>query len=141
MPSSLMVVILLCLMHPASAQNELIYGKYYYKTEVGNANIKYSYYTEHKLELRVDSQYVLEKYIYHTSKPGLKSGFELVESSKSRGYWKVEKDILFLRRISMLIELKENHLIEPNWVKLDIRKWTRKKRYFIFRKKPKIQAQ
>lgn len=122
---------------PASGQRSLIFGRYWYKTEVGSANIKYSFYTEYKIELRIDSQYVLEKFIYHTSRPGLNSGFELVESSKHRGYWKEENDLLLLRRISMLIEMKESDLIEPNWVELNIRGWTKKKGYFTLRKKPK----
>lgn len=126
-----------CFLEPAFGQDELIFGKYKYKTEVGSANIKYSFYTEYKLELRVDSQYVLEKYIYHTSKPGLNSGFELVESSRNRGYWKMKGSQLLLRRISMQLQMKESNLIEPNWVKLDISGWMKKKWYFIFRGKPK----
>ena len=122
---------------PCFAQDLLIHGKYTYKTEVGNANIKFSFYTEYHVELRTDGQYVLKKRIYHTSKPGLNSGFELVESTKHRGYWKVENDILYLRRISMALQMKESTLIEPNWVELDIRNWKKKKGYFILRKKPK----
>ena len=128
---------LLATFNPVLGQVALVFGKYNYRTEVGNANLKYSFYTEYKLELMIDSQYVLEKYIYHTSKPGLRKGFELVESSKHRGFWKLKNDILYLRRISMVIELKGSALIEPNWIELDIRKWTKKKNYFIFRKKPK----
>jgi len=128
--------ILICI--PALAKNDLIYGKYSFRTEVGNANIKFSFYTEYHVELRVDSQYVLEKHVYHTSKPGLNSGFELVEATKHRGYWKVEHDILYLKRISMVLEMKESKLVELNWVELDIRNWTKKKGYFILRKKPKM---
>ena len=119
------------------AQEPLIHGKYHYKTEVGSANLKFSYFTEYQVELKTNNQYVLEKQIYHTSKPGLKGGFELVESTKHRGYWKIDQDILYLKRISMVLEMKESKLIEPNWVELDIREWNKKKRYFLFRKKPK----
>jgi len=122
---------------PVSGQDKLVFGKYKHKTEVGHARLKYSYYTERYLELKVDSQYVLQKFVYHTSKPGLQSGFELVESSKNRGYWKYENDLLYLRRISMEIELKESSFIEPNWVKLDLSNWTKNKGYFLLRKKPK----
>lgn len=120
-------------------QKSLIFGQYRYKTEVGNAGIKYSFYTEYKLELSIDSQYVLEKYIYHTSKPGLQSRFELIESNKHRGYWSMKDDLLYLKRISMQIEMKQSKLIRPNWVELDIRGWTKRKGYFILRRKPKIK--
>ena len=116
--------VLVCLV--SFAQEPLIQGKYSYRTEVGSANIKFSYYTEYSVELKTDSQYILEKHIYHTSKPGLKGGFELVESTRHRGYWKLEHDILYLKRISMVLEMKESKLIEPNWVELDIRGWTKR---------------
>ena len=119
------------------AQKPLIQGKYIYKTEIGNAHIKFSYYTEYHLELQLDSQYVLEKHIYHTSKPGLNHGFELIEFTKHRGYWKVEHDILYLKRISMALQMRESKLLKANWVELDMSGWTKKKGYFIFRKKPK----
>lgn len=130
-------IILLCFVTPTLGQQPLIFGKYSYRTEVGEASIKYSFYTEYKLELRVDSQYVLEKFIYHTSKPGLKSKFELIESNKHRGSWMIKDDLLFLKRISMQIEMKESSLVNPSWVELDIRDWEKKKGYFIFRSKPK----
>ncbi|MBL4657325.1 MAG: hypothetical protein JKX73_04940 [Flavobacteriales bacterium] len=133
----ILVMLLYGFFNSTNAQESPIFGKYCYKSEVGSANLKYSFFTEYRLELSTDSQYVLEKFIYHTSKPGLKSGFELVESSKHRGYWKVNDDLLLLRRISMLIEMKESSLIEPHWVELDIRGWTKKKGYFVLRRKPK----
>ena len=132
-----LVCALLLISVSSHAQQPLIYGKYTYTTEIGNSNIKFSYYTEYHLELRVDSQYILKKHIYHTSKPGLSHGFELVEFTRHRGYWKVEHDILYLKRISMVLQMKESKLIEPTWVELDIRDWAKKKGYFMFRRKPK----
>ena len=134
---SALVCVLLLITVSSHAQQPFIFGKYTYATEVGNANIKFSYYTKYHLELRVDSQYILQKQTYHTSNPGLSHGFELVEFAKHRGYWKVEHDILYLKRISMVLQMKESKLIEPTWVKLDIRDWMKKKGYFICHRKPK----
>lgn len=111
------------------SQSKTLAGKYKLTTKPG-CSLTYNFYHEYRLELTVDSTFLLKEYSY-TSKANNanKMKFELTGYHKYRGQWTTKGDTIVLGLEHIGITAREGKLF------INGEQMKKKRGYFIFRRK------